>query len=62
MLAHFKRLNHWLEQGKIPNRFQFNMLTPKDHDKFFNELRKWRLAGFLSEIGVAMRKAAGEKD
>jgi hypothetical protein len=51
-----------LEQGKIPNRFQFNMLTPKDHDKFFNELRKWRLAGFLSEIGVAMRKAAGEKD
>ena len=38
------------------------MLTPKDCNKFFNELRKGKLVGFISEIDVAMRKGAGEKD
>jgi type III restriction enzyme len=61
-LAHFKRLNHWLEKEKIPSRYQFNMLTPKDYNKFFNELRKGKLAGFISAIDVAMRKADGDKE
>jgi type III restriction enzyme len=59
-LAHFKRLNHWLEREKVSTRYQFNMLTPKDYNKFFNELRKGKLAGFISAIDVAMRKADGE--
>ena len=61
-LEHFKRLNHWLEKEKIPQRYQFNMLTPKDYNKFFNELRKGKLAGFTSDIDVAMRKADGDKE
>ena len=61
-LAHFKRLNQWLEKEKIPSRYQFNMLTPKDYNKFFNELREGKLAGFISAIDVAMRKGDGEKE
>lgn len=61
-LDHFERLNHWLEKEKIPTRYQFNMLTPKDFNKFFNELRKGKLAGFISDIDVAMRKADGERE
>ena len=61
-LGHFKRLNHWLEKEKIHQRYQFNMLTPKDYNKFFNELRKGKLAGFISAIDVAMRKADGDEE
>ncbi len=31
-------------------------------NKYFNELRKRNLIGFVSAIDVAMRKAAGEKE
>ena len=55
-------MNHWLEKEKVSSRYQFNMLTPKDYNKFFNELRKGQLAGFISAIDVAMRKGDGEKD
>jgi hypothetical protein len=55
-------VNQWLEKEKIPSRYQFNMLTPKDYNKFFNEPRKRKLAGIVSAIGVAMRKADGDKD
>ena len=46
----------------ILSRYQFNMLTPKDYNKFFNELRKAKLAGFTSAIDVAIRKGDGEKE
>jgi len=55
-------LNHWLEKEKVSSRYQFNMLTPKDYNKFFNELRKGQLAGFISAIDVAMRKSDGDKE
>ena len=61
-LEHFKRLNHWLEKEKIPQRYQFNMLTPKDYNKYFNELRKGNLAGFISELDIVMRKTDGDKE
>ncbi|MGO8927629.1 MAG: DEAD/DEAH box helicase family protein [Limisphaerales bacterium] len=61
-MEHFKRLNHWLEKEKVPTRYQFNMLTPKDYNKFFNELRKGKLVGFISAIDVAMRKSDGDKE
>jgi hypothetical protein len=38
------------------------MLTPADYNKFFNELRRGRLGGFVSAIDIAMRKANGEKE
>jgi type III restriction enzyme len=59
--GHFDRLNDWLEKEKVPTRFQFNMLTPKDYNKFFGELRQGNLAGFRSAIDVVMRNAASEK-
>lgn len=36
------------------------MLTPRDYNKYFNELRKGNLVGFVSEFDVAMRKTKGE--
>jgi hypothetical protein len=38
------------------------MLTPKDYNNFFNELRKGKLVGFISKIDVAMRKSNGDKE
>lgn len=61
-IAHFSRLNGWLEKEKNPARYQFNMLTPKDYNKFFNELRKHKLEGFLSELDVVIRRVAGERE
>ena len=59
---HFKRLNEWLKKEKLPIRYQFNMVTTKDYNKFFQKLRDEELVGFTSSIDVAMRKAAGEKE
>ncbi|OQC24195.1 MAG: Type III restriction enzyme, res subunit [Verrucomicrobia bacterium ADurb.Bin063] len=61
-LEHFKRLNQWLQKKKIPQRYQFNMLTPKDYNKYFNELRQENLVGFVSELDVVMRKTGGDTD
>ena len=36
---HFRRLNEWLEREGIPTRYQFNMLSPRDFNKFFQKLR-----------------------
>ena len=36
---HFKRLNDWLEKEKIPTRYQFNMISPKSYNVFFQKLR-----------------------
>jgi len=57
-LAHFERLNSWLENEKIPARYQFNMLTQKDYGKFFTKLRNRELVGFRSELDVALTKFA----
>lgn len=53
---HFDRLNEWLEKEGLPIRYQFNMLTPKDYNKFFQKLRESGLAGFVSELDVAIKK------
>ena len=55
---HFKRVNEWLEKQKLRIRYQFNMLSPKDFGKFFEELRRKDLKGFRSELDVVMSKAA----
>ena len=56
---HFRRLNEWLEREGNPSRYQFNMLTPRDFNKFFQKLRKHDLSEFRSQLDVAVRKASG---
>ncbi|MDA3934011.1 MAG: restriction endonuclease subunit R, partial [Gammaproteobacteria bacterium] len=55
---HFKRLDQWLEKAKNPTRYQFNMISPKSYNVFFQKLRDGDLVSFRSELDVAMTKAA----
>lgn len=55
---HFKRLNQWLEKAKIPTRYQFNMISPKSYNVFFQKLRDYGVVGFRSDLDVVMTKAA----
>jgi type III restriction enzyme len=54
---HFKRLNDWLEKEKIPTRYQFNMISPKSYNVFFQKLRNGGLGGFRSELDVGVAGA-----
>jgi type III restriction enzyme len=54
---HFKRLNEWLKNERIPARYQFNMVTPKDFGKYFTKLRGVELEGFRSELDVKIAQA-----
>jgi type III restriction enzyme len=56
-IAHFKRLNDWLEKEKISQRYQFNFLSPKNYGAFFQKLRNKDLNGFRSELDVALANA-----
>jgi type III restriction enzyme len=56
-MEHFKRLNEWLERAKIPIRYQFNMVTPKDFGKYFTKLRNKELEGFRSELDVKVAQS-----
>lgn len=56
-VAHFERLNDWLKNEGLPARYQFNFLTPKDYNKFFQQMRNGELLGFRSELDVALGKA-----
>lgn len=53
-IAHFLRLNTWLEKDCFLIRYQFNMLSPRDFGPFFQKLREDSLGGFRSELDVAM--------
>lgn len=53
-LAHFKRLNEWLEKENILIRYQFNFLTPKDYNRFYQLMRNNELLGFRSMLDVAL--------
>lgn len=55
---HFKRLNQWLEKAKNPTRYQFNMISPKNFNAFFQKFRGEDAVGFRSDLDVAMTKAA----
>jgi type III restriction enzyme len=57
-IDHFDRLNKWLEKKKIKTRYQFNMLSPKSYNVFFQKLRDEELPGFRSDLDVAIMKAA----
>jgi type III restriction enzyme len=55
---HFARLNSWLVKRDISTRYQFNMLSPKSFNVFFQKLREKELGGFRSALDVIMAKAA----
>lgn len=55
---HFNRLNTWLAEEEFSVRYQFNFLTPRDYNKFFQQMRNNDLKGFRSELDVALSKAA----
>ncbi|MEP6933792.1 MAG: hypothetical protein ABI988_07640 [Nitrospirota bacterium] len=57
-IDHFKRLNQWLEKAKISTRYQFNMISPKSYNVFFQKFRDVEVVGFRSDLDVAMTKAA----
>jgi hypothetical protein len=56
-VEHFQRLNEWLQKDGSATRYQFNMLTPRGYGIFFTKLRAGELAGFRSELDVAMARA-----
>jgi type III restriction enzyme len=55
---HFRRLNHWLEKEGITTRYQFNMISPKSYNVFFQKLREAGLTGFRSELDVVVARAS----
>ncbi len=59
-VAHFSTLNKWLESEGITQRYQFNMLTPRDYAAFFQKLRDSTLQGYRSEIDVVMINAGSK--
>lgn len=51
---HFTQLNEWLEKTKIAIRYQFNMISPRSYNIFFQRLRDGDVAGFRSELDVTV--------
>jgi type III restriction enzyme len=56
-VAHFDRLNKWLQKEHVAVHYQFNFLTPKSYGIFFENLRKKTLKGFRSELDVVLKSA-----
>lgn len=54
-IAHFERLNEWLAKEKAGVHYQFNMITPKSYNVFFQKLRDKALADFRSELDVTIK-------
>ena len=54
---HFNRLNEWLKKERVRTRYQFNMVSPKSFNVFFQKLRDRELVDFRSEVDVTMKKA-----
>jgi type III restriction enzyme len=53
-LAHFVRLNERLKASGSPVRYQFNFLTEKSFNKFFQALRSGTITTFSSELDVVL--------
>ena len=61
-VSHFERLNAWLAKKRAPIRYQVNFLSPRSYNRFFQLMRGGSLAGFRSDLDVALVKAVGESD
>jgi hypothetical protein len=54
VIAHFKRINEYLEQEGSPIRYKFTFLTPASFNKFFQSLREGMIEDFRSELDVKL--------
>lgn len=54
--AHFERLNQWLLKADIAVKYQFNFLTPKSFNLFFQLIRNDELKDFRSELDVTLSR------
>ena len=54
--AHFERLNQWLLKAEIAVKYQFNFLTPKSFNLFFQLIRNDELKDFRSELDVTLSR------
>lgn len=59
-IEHFKRVNKHLEEAGSLIRYQFNFLTPKNIDTFFQWLREGRIVAFRSELDIVLAPEEGE--
>lgn len=58
---HFDTLNEWLEQSGSEVRYQFNFVTPRDYNKYFQQLREGNLRGFISTLDSTFRTLTQEE-
>ena len=57
-LAHFERINKHLEAEGSSLRYQFNFLTERSFNVFFQNLREGNIANFRSELDVKLSEEA----
>ena len=60
--AHFERLNQWLLKADIAVKYQFNFLTPKSFNLFFQLIRNDDLKDFRSELDVTLSRSSSGSD
>jgi type III restriction enzyme len=53
-LAHFGRVNEYLEQEGSPLRYKFNFLTERNFNTFFQALRDGHVVNYRSELDVKL--------
>ena len=59
---HFERLNEWLRKENKDAHYHFNMLTPRDYNIFFENLRKKDMENYRSRVDEAMLKLSDVQD
>lgn len=55
-IAHFKRVNDYLEQTGSPLRYKFNFLTPSSYNPYFQFLRNGQIKDYGSELDRELLK------
>jgi type III restriction enzyme len=58
-IRHVEQLNKWLKKDGSPICYQFNFLSPKDYNQFFQKLRDNDLDGFRSRLDVVLSPHGG---
>lgn len=53
-LAHFKRVNAYLEDEGNPTRYHFHFLTPRSYNTFFQHIRDGGIENFSSHLDVKL--------
>ncbi|MBT9132628.1 MAG: hypothetical protein DDT32_01441 [Syntrophomonadaceae bacterium] len=53
-LAHFQRINQYLQQESSPIRYKFNFLSQRNFNIFFQSLRDGNIADFRSDLDVKL--------